>query len=356
MKRVCYPGFLLLQVFLPVCLLIGSAAGSVFVLTSDAVFLILLSVLSILLTIGAWRTVPSFLAIPAVFLTIVNSIVLLFQCGWQSLIVVFLLPLCGWLILLRMPKGWLRVTSLILNGLLTALFLMALPIMLFGISMSASTEVMQVDSPDGRYTAIVQDIDQGALGGDTRVLVRDNRSTVSIGIGSFTHTRGIYWGDWGEWQDMEIFWLTDDILVIDGIAYNASREDLAAIGNIVKILGAEITDGVLLKSEDSHGGFLGDGLSYAEIRCSLKIPDSDYWHPLPLSDTLTKLTAGNGLLATDGRSLVPPEIRNGWYFFMDEYDGKSPDDTLVSERHSYNFTLALYDRDTGMLYFYELDT
>lgn len=356
MKRGCYIGFFLLQTILPLCLLIGSFTESVFVLTSDIVFLLLLSVLSVLLTIGILRTEHSFLALPAVFLAIVNSTVILFHCGWQSLVVVFLLPLCGWLILVRMPKGWLRITAIILNGLLTVLFLMSLPVMLFGISLNMTTEVMMVDSPDGRHTAIVQAIDQGALGGDTRVLVQDNNRTVSIGIGSFIHTRGIYWGDWSEFQDMELHWQTEEILVIDGIAYNVSREDLAAIGNIAEILGAEINDGVLLTSEDSHGGFLGDGLAYAEIRCNLEIPDSEYWHPLPLSDTLTELTARNGLLTADGRSLAPPEIRNGYYFFMDEFDGKSPDDSQLLGRYSYNFTLALYDADTNMLYYYELDT
>lgn len=357
MKRRYYIGFLLIQLLLPACLLIGIGLGGEFVLAGEMVYLILVSAGSVLLTVGIWKTERSFLAIPAVFLAIVNSVVLLFNCSWQSVFAVLLLPLCGWLVLVRMPKGWPRVVLLILNGCFTVMYLMSLPMMLFGKAMSSTTVVMEVDSPRGAYTAVVEDVDQGALGGDTLVRVRDNDRTVNIGIGSFVPSRYVYYGDWGEWQDMELYWQEEAVLVINGMAYSASAEDMAAIGNIADVLNVEIWDGVLLKSEDSHGGFLGDGLAYAEVQCSMEVPDSEYWHELPLSDTLAALVSRNGLLdSIDGRCLAPPEIRNGYYFFMDEFDGTSPDDSQVRERYSYNFTLALYDADTGILYYYELDT
>lgn len=357
MKRVYYVGFWLMQLILPVCLLIGSCTGSTFILASDTIFLILVSVLSVLLTIGVWKAGRSFLAIPAAFLAIVNSVVLLFNCSWQAVFTVFLLPLSGWLVLVRMPKGWTRVVLLILNGCFTVMYLISLPVMLFGISIGRTDVVREVDSPGGSYTAIVEDVDQGALGGDTLVLVRDNDRTVDIGMGSFVRIHAVYWGEWGEWQDMALSWQGEDMLVINGIAYSVSREDLAAIGDIAQVLGVSITDGILLQSEDSHGGFLGDGLAYAEVRCSLDMPESEYWHELPLSDDLSKLISRNGLLDSGaGRSLAPPETENGYYFFMDEFDGDSPDDSQVLGRHSYNFTLAIYDADSNVLYYYELDT
>lgn len=350
-------GFFALQMLYPLCLLVGSFTGTRFVLESDSVYTVVVSLLSVLAAVAVLRKGRTWWSALCGVPPMVNGLLLMVHGDVGTLPAVLLLTVCGWLILSRMPKGGFRIAAMILNGMVTALFCSVLPLLLFAVSIGQTTQIKTLDSPDGRYTAIVEDIDQGALGGDTTVSVRDNHRTVLLGFGRFISIRGLYMGEWRAWENMELYWQEEDVLVINGLAFSVSREELAAIADIEAILDIDLRNGVLLRSEDDHGGFLGDGLLYAEIQCNLSIPGSPYWHKLPLSDNLAELVSRNGLLTSvEGEILIPPEITRGYYFFMDEHAGKSPDDTQVLSRNSYNFTLAVYDPQGHILYFYELDT
>ena len=62
-------------------------------------------------------------------------------------------------------------------------------------------------------------------------------------------------------------------------------------------------------------------------------------------------------LGEDGEPFFP-EVDQGCYYFRDRH-GESQDPTDESglfNRGSWNFTLAIYDSQTGTLYYYELDT
>ena len=52
------------------------------------------------------------------------------------------------------------------------------------------------------------------------------------------------------------------------------------------------------------------------------------------------------------------ELTDGWYYFLDRHsEAEDPeDDSGLFGRGSYNFTLAIYDKESGVLYCYELDT
>jgi hypothetical protein len=53
-----------------------------------------------------------------------------------------------------------------------------------------------------------------------------------------------------------------------------------------------------------------------------------------------------------------PEITNGYYYFYDRFEDSSDplNDSELLERSSYNFTLAIYDADSQILYYCEVDT
>jgi len=59
----------------------------------------------------------------------------------------------------------------------------------------------------------------------------------------------------------------------------------------------------------------------------------------------------------DGTPAIP-EVDNGYYYFRDRhYQSTDPtDDSGVLGRASYNFTIAIYDTDSKILYYMELDT
>lgn len=126
-------------------------------------------------------------------------------------------------------------------------------------------------------------------------------------------------------------------------------------------------DFVVVEEQDTHGGFHGDGSYYLILDCSnntetaLEIVDS--WNELPLSENLDLIMYGgekDGMTYEYNLSEKAhiPKIENGYYYFKDRHsETKNPfDDSTLFERASFNFTLAMYDRDTNLLYYFEFDT
>lgn len=82
-----------------------------------------------------------------------------------------------------------------------------------------STTIMTLSSPDGSYYAEVQDFDQGALGGDTLVYIHE-KALIDVIIFRVEKTpQRIYTGEWGEYKDMNIYWKSDNCLVINSKRY-----------------------------------------------------------------------------------------------------------------------------------------
>ena len=147
------------------------------------------------------------------------------------------------------------------------------------------------------------------------------------------------------------------------------------LGELSTTLGIDLAQGTVQEAWDDHGGFHGDGVSYIQ----LAFPDDAFlneirgragWQPLPLDEPLTILAyglteesegwvvqEGPYLTGEDGESLLPL-VENGWYYFEDRHsEAADPQDTSqVLDRHSFNFTLAIYDSDSRTLHFCEFDT
>ena len=104
--------------------------------------------------------------------------------------------------------------------------LIAIPLCLFSGLMlifrdfGRDTVVRTVPSPDGRHYVPVIDSDQGALGGDTLV---DVHAVPILDFGMFYMAQTpqrVLIDDWGAWNSMEISWLDEDTLVINGKQYS----------------------------------------------------------------------------------------------------------------------------------------
>ena len=145
-----------------------------------------------------------------------------------------------------------------------------------------------------------------------------------------------------------------------------SRETMA--DRIFEVTG--LPSGVVQDSFDSHGGFHGDGIAYAAVtfpdqEAERAIAQNPDWKPYPLDGTVQALLYG---ITTASESIGPyvtdddgeplfPEIRDGYYLLLDRYGETVPghqEDIL--NRASFNFTVAVYDRDTRTLYYAEMDT
>jgi hypothetical protein len=137
--------------------------------------------------------------------------------------------------------------------------------------------------------------------------------------------------------------------------------------DISVMLGADVSSAKEISSEDSHGGFHGDGeryliFTFEDDSFENTIKKDNTWHKLPVTDdAVTALLYG---LETPEMTYGPyinqdiPEVSNGYYFFYDRHsDSVNPFDTSdVLARSSFNFTAAIYDADTDTLYYIELDT
>ena len=135
---------------------------------------------------------------------------------------------------------------------------------------------------------------------------------------------------------------------------------------ISRQLNADLTDAKLVRYEDSHGGFLGDGETVAILdmsRASEKFLDRvEGWNPLPLSENLQLLLYGGrrDIKSYDGFAFLKekgiPEVVNGFWYFrnrQEDIDWRNDD---IFDAYSFNFTVAIYNKDTATLYFYEIDT
>ena len=127
-------------------------------------------------------------------------------------------------------------------------------------------------------------------------------------------------------------------------------------------------DFVVVEELDTHGGFQGEGTYYLTLDCSGNREKSHKiikdWNKLPLSENLNYIMYGEvkdglvyGFALAENEANIP-KIENGYYIFEDRHleSKDSKDDTELLDRHSYNFSIAIYDCDTDKMYYFEFDT
>lgn len=157
------------------------------------------------------------------------------------------------------------------------------------------------------------------------------------------------------------------ILILCGISliiiinFSISSNKIKKIRQEIEI---ESFDCSISSDKDTHGGFLGDGDYFAKLSCSKLNYDnlSNNWKLLPLTDSLNQIM--NMKQCRDGgcrdvyEKYSIPNIQNGYYYFVDRHSDSNDkyDDSIINNRSSYNFTLALLDKDVNIIYYYRLDT
>lgn len=163
-------------------------------------------------------------------------------------------------------------------------------------------------------------------------------------------------------------------LFLAAVLLNGCQEN-DQIADISHALGVDVSQGTVLDSRDSHGGFHGDGLlavtiSFTQEQADMlleQFPVLAQWREFPLSANLNAALYGESapgytrialIRDYDTDALLVPEIKNGWYYFYDRFsEAEDPlDASALFSRGSYNFTLAVFDTDTLTLYYFEFDT
>lgn len=143
-------------------------------------------------------------------------------------------------------------------------------------------------------------------------------------------------------------------------------------------LGVDISGYTEMTESDNHGGFHGDGeLLYtayynagpaAELEEKLEVlagKETSGWRKLPMTEVLRAAAYGieeetrrvGPYVTLDGQQALP-EVAEGYYYFRDRHSQAEDerDDSQLLVRNSQNFTLAVYDAENKVLYYYEGDS
>lgn len=217
-----------LVVIVPLGVRLSDRFGYRFELANDSVFAIvtaLLSVCAVVLSIAGKENVESKIAgVLFVLLTplsLMNVVCCLFVCcGIWAIISVLICAVCC--CCLSIIYGKPLAFKIIALGFCA---FMAMPIGLLSVialtfgNIGQNTVVCSVESPNGTYYAEVIDSDQGALGGDTFVDVYENKEFNALIFKSSKRPQRVYRGEWGEFEDMRIYWKDDHCLMINAVEY-----------------------------------------------------------------------------------------------------------------------------------------
>ena len=144
------------------------------------------------------------------------------------------------------------------------------------------------------------------------------------------------------------------LLALTGCTVNEAAAPMAELGLDAK--GTRI-----ISSYDTHGGFHGDGttyycVGYQDDHNVAAIEANPAWHPLPMSDNVTN--AVYSLMVAENGSPMFPVIMSGYYYFEDRHSQSTDplSDADLLDRHSYNFTVALYCTNTNVVHYAAIDT
>ncbi|MBR6801320.1 MAG: hypothetical protein IKM61_06185 [Eubacteriaceae bacterium] len=147
------------------------------------------------------------------------------------------------------------------------------------------------------------------------------------------------------------------------VIFLCSKDNDDIIKYIEKRYSVDLQGCGVMKYEDSHGGFFGDGTAVAvfDVSCwENRSYETEKWKDLPMTEDIELLLYGgtkDGV--TYGFDLALnndiPYIENGRYFFWDRLNDTFSDNDLFSGA-SFNISVFLLDEDEYKLYFLEFDT
>ena len=267
---------------------------------------------------------------------------------------------------------WLAVTTvLVALRLLKPRFGYMKPVLLTALALLSALLWLDVDTCVARYN--VRAYQEG------RLETVDMDHMAGLGYGALPYVQELT-----QDPDAAVSWRAKTILSCRDLSeptlrsWNYSRARAAALtdGNpdwklltdIGRKLDLELTLATLEEYRDTHGGFHGDGETFARIRLtedaageavSRMLHGGPWWKALPLTEELDRVLYGTGteppLFHDENGDPLLPEIKKGWYFFYDQQGDPYIEESLFS-RPSFNFSLAIFDKETGMLYYFDLDT
>lgn len=127
------------------------------------------------------------------------------------------------------------------------------------------------------------------------------------------------------------------------------------------LIGVKIPLFTKFEEKDTHGGFHGDGESLVKVYFSNKqsddfinkINENKNWKEMPININLNRSIIYKNV---EGNTI--PNVKNGYWLFIDRHSNTvnkyEYNESLTQA--SFNYSIAIFDIDTNILYIYSLDT
>lgn len=155
-------------------------------------------------------------------LALLNAMVAAMRENLAAMILVALSCICALIIFLPAPnRKWAKIVSFVFSGFFALFATVIFPITFFAYGIGTTTVVQEVKSPDGQYIAYLTDVNQGALGGDTRIEIM--KKPIRTPFGRCT---GYYYLDWDNWAGVGVLseitfeWKDNDTLIYGNMEIN----------------------------------------------------------------------------------------------------------------------------------------
>lgn len=210
----------------PVGTFIAACVGYRFELISVPAFAVAIAILSlcvIILDIVFKNKFENKQALFAIMtpLSFINAVFYIFACPQIWVIASALFSACCscFLTVKHGKLSALKIVALALSaGMVLPIGFFSFIALIFG-NIGQNTVVQTVESPNGKYYAQVIDSNQGALGGDTLVDVYKKSGINFILFRIEKKPQRVYFGDWGDFENMQIDWKDNGCLVINSVEY-----------------------------------------------------------------------------------------------------------------------------------------
>lgn len=215
----------ILYAIIPILKIVAIIFKYDFTLTSYALSLLVLTVITIAVLIGLVITkitlskTQSNLTALLLPLSVINSILITSQDDW--VVTPYLAFLCIVTTAILTAKfiyiKYLKTICIVITSILTILLLCAAFFASIISGLSVDKIIKTVPSPQNTYIANVIQNGQGAMGGNTYVEVSNNKKVINLLFCKFSKKPSrVYEGELSEIDSITISWENDNTLIIDG--------------------------------------------------------------------------------------------------------------------------------------------
>lgn len=216
-----------LYIMTPLVIVMGSLCGYNCTMRGRTAFIVIIMLLSVVISCSIFIFKPKSNKL-SIFITaalFIASIVNFF--AFREHMVLACISVVATLVIFatRLPRTVAFIMSTVMSLLMVMLIFFISALGLFG-TFGSNEVYREVYSPGGKYTAKIVINDQGALGGSTVVMLKNNEDIKNILLYHLEKKEiKLYSGKYSEYASIIAEWQSDNVLLINGEEYIIEKSD-----------------------------------------------------------------------------------------------------------------------------------